>query len=659
MAKLEIRLLGGMEMLLDGNPLNFPTRHSALLLACLAMAPEMRLTRDRITELLWADRADEQARSALRQTLYRLKTVIGDLEPPLLNGNRRHVWLSEQTVWCDVAAFKHALDGDDNGLVEAFALYEGELIEGYGTGSETFETWLSDQRLSIRKIAKNGFFRLADLQGDSRCFADLEATARKLVVIDSFDEAARRLLMNAYAFQDQRNAALKVYAELCTLLKDEFGAVPEPETEALSAAIRDGSLLSRNESTTDKSSRQEPRQGLSDRPYIAVLPFDNMSDEPDQEYFSDAVTEDLITGLSRVRAFYVIARNSTFSYKGRAVQIKQVGQELGARYIVEGSVRKVGNRVRITAQLIDAEHDRHVWAERYDRQVGDIFALQDEITLNIVGAIEPEIRDAESERVRRMPPGVLSAWDCHHRATWHCYKMTKENYVEGIRLLRQAVEIDPMFGHAFGTLAIALYGWVLLGYADNPKESIAEAVEAGRRSVSMDGKNAHNHYGLGRAYTLCGDLEGAVTHFELALEINPSYALVHHGLATAHAFLGRHEEAIEHADAALRLSPRDNLTWAFLQAKAHAHYQLRRYQEAADIALSSTRYPGAEFWCWAVLGASLAQLGRLDQAKAAIAEIRQKNLKVSLEFIRMFLPWRVQANLEHVIEGLRVAGLPE
>jgi len=659
MARLEIRLLGGLEVRFDGNALTFPTRHSALLLACLAMAPDMRLTRGRICELLWVDRAEDQARASLRQTLYRLKSVFGDPEPALFYSNRSHVWLSEQTVWCDVAAFKQALDGDENGLAEAFALYNGELIENHGAAGEAFEAWLSDERLNIRKRAKQGFFRLAGHQNENQCFADLEVTARKLVAIDSVDEAARRLLMTACAFQDQRNAALKAYKELCTLLHDEFGAEPEPETEALSAAIRDGSLLSSKKSAADSSIRQELRPGFSDLPYIAVLPFDNLSDEPDQEYFSNAVTEDLITGLSRVRELYVIARNSTFSYRGRAVQIKQVGEELGARYVVEGSVRRVGDRVRVTAQLIDAEHDRHIWAERYDREVGDIFALQDEITRNIVGTIEPELRDAESERSRQRSPAVLSAWDCHHRATWQCYKMTKENFTEGIRLLRRAVELDPMFGHAFGTLASALFGWVMLGYADNPKASIAEAVEAGRRAVALDSKNAHTYFGLGRAYTLCGDLEGAVTHFELALEINPSYALAYHGLTTAFIFLGRHEEAIAHVDAALRLSPRDTLKWAFLQSKAHAFYQLRWYQEAAETALSSTHFPGAESWCWAFLGASLAQLGRFDEANAAIVQARNMNQKVSLGFIRASLPWRVKSDLEHCIDGLRKAGLPE
>jgi TolB-like protein len=659
MAKLEIRLLGGLEVLLDGNPLTFPTRHSALVLACLAMAPEMRLTRGRITELLWTDRAEEQARATLRQTLYRLKSVIGGLEPAILQGNRRHVWLSAGSVWCDVMAFKQALGGDENGLAEAFALYNGELIEGHGVGGETFEAWLSDERISLRKLATDSFFRLAENQHADRRFADVEATVRKLLAIDPLDEPVHRLLMSACALQDQRNAALNVYKEFCRLLQNELGVDPEPETVALSVTIRDGTFSSSDASATDVSIQPDPVLRPSERAYIAVLPFDNMSDEPDQEYFSDAITEDLIAGLSRVSAFYVIARNSTFTYRGRAVQIKQVSQELGARYVIEGSVRRVGDRVRITVQLIDAEYDRHIWAERYDREVGDIFALQDEITQTLVGAIEPELGEAESERASRKSLDHLNAWDCHHRATWHCYKMTKENFVEGLRLLHQATELDPTFGHVYGSLAIALHAWVLLGHSDAPKESIAKAVEAGRRAVTLDGKDAHNHYGLGRAYTLSGDLDGANSHFQLALEINPSYALAHHGLVTVLALLGQHDAAVGHADTALRLSPRDPLKWTFLQVKAHALYHLRRYDEAAETARISTHYPGAEFWCWVWLGTSLAQLGRIDEAKEAISQVRQKNQNVTLSFIRTSLPWRIAADLEHAIEGLQKAGLPE
>jgi len=682
MAQLKIRLLGGLDVSLDGKALTFPTRHSASLVACLVMAPDMRMARVKIIELLWPDRAEEQARATLRQTLYRLKPLLGDVEPPMLTANRRDVWLGAEYVWSDVAAFKNAIVGDVEQLAEAFALYGGELFEGYGAGGDTFEAWLMDERIELRKLARNGFSRLAAYRYADRRFQEMETTARKLVAIDPMDEGAHRLLLAAFALQDERNAALAAYKDHCGLLRSELGVDPESETEALSEAIRDGGLSGGAETTPehaieigrligDKDSVQarataprdplptEARSALPAQPLVAVLPFDNMSADNDQEYFADAITEDLITALSRVGAFDVISRNSTFAYRGQATQIRELNRQLGAQYVIEGSVRRAGDRVRMTVQLIDAERDSHIWADRYDRDVGDIFALQDEFTETVVGAIEPELGEAQILRANQKPTENLSAWDCYHRAMWHFYKIVKEEYEEGLRLLTLATELDPTFGRAFGTLATAYHGWILLGYEDQPDRLITKAVEAGRRAVVLDSKDPHNHYGLGRAYTLSGDFEGAVTHFNSTLAINPSYAPAHNGLSMALTLLGQPELALEHVDAALRLSPRDPLKWTFQQTKALVLYQLRRYAEAADVARESTHHPAAELWSGAWLAASLAQLGRIEEAKVAIAVVLEKCPHATVGFLRTSLPWRETSELEHAIAGFIQAGLPE
>jgi len=339
MAKLEINLLGGLELRLGGKTLSFQTRHCALLLACLAMTPEMRMTRGQVTELLWPDRADKQARGTLRQTLYRLKKVIGDLEPSVLNSDQCHIWLNAEAVQCDVATFRQAVTGNDDGLDKAFALYEGELMEGHGAGGETFEAWLSDERVSLRKLATICFLRLAASRYADRRFGDMETTACKLAAIDPLDEAAYRLWMAGLALQGRRNAALAVYKDLCQLLQSELGVEPEPETEALYMAIRDGGLPSADETTprhadeidrligrrsreqlepmpTMGSTHSDGSSGLPERPYVAVLPFDTLSDKSDREHSSDGITEELIAALSRGRAFYVIARNTRIHRSG-------------------------------------------------------------------------------------------------------------------------------------------------------------------------------------------------------------------------------------------------------------------------------------------------------------------------------------------------------
>ncbi len=400
-------------------------------------------------------------------------------------------------------------------------------------------------------------------------------------------------------------------------------------------------------------------ENLDPKPSIAVLPFDNMSGDPKQEYFSDGITEDLITALSHVRGFNTIARNSSFTYKGQSISVRDIGKQLGIRYLIEGSVRRSGNRVRISVQLIDAETDQHLWAESYDRDLDDVFLVQDEIVLNVVGAIEPELAEAESARARSKPPDSLDAWECYNRALWHLFKITKEDFATGMGLLQKAIEIDPEFARAYGTIASALHALVLLGHVEDPENIIAKAVAAGRHGVALDNKDTSTHFGLGRAYTLSGDLEGAILHFEAALEINPSSAQAHHGIVTPLTLLGRHEEAIQHADQALRFSPRDPMIWTFLQVKAHALYHLRRYEYAIEVAKKSTHQPGAGFWCWTCLAAAQAQQERVEPAKTAMASAMKRNPQLSVTFISKALPWQVTEDLEHYLEGLRKAGLPE
>lgn len=404
------------------------------------------------------------------------------------------------------------------------------------------------------------------------------------------------------------------------------------------------------------ASRLDP---VSREPSIAVLPLTNMSSEPELEHVADGIAEDLIAALSRMRGFHLIARNSTFTYKGKAVHVKQVGEDLGVRYVVEGSVRKAGNRLRVAVQLIDAEFDTHLWAESYDREVEDIFSLQDEITRLIAGAIEPELGEAEAERTRQKPPESFDAWDCYYRGMWHILKFTDEGFSEGLRFLRKSIEVDPSYARAHGAIAAALQVYVLRGQSPSPDLEVAEALKAGQRAVSLDRKDARNHVGLGRAYFQSGDVEASVAHFQLALEINPSFAWAHHGLVSSLTFLGQFEKAVDHADLALRYSPRDPMAWAFLVAKAHALYHLRRYDEAIEAATAATRQAETEFRCWTPLAAALAQSGRLAEAEEAVGEVLKRNGKVCLDYVRTAVPWKVIADREHYLDGLRRAGLPE
>ncbi len=398
---------------------------------------------------------------------------------------------------------------------------------------------------------------------------------------------------------------------------------------------------------------------LPDKPSIAVLPFDNMSGDPEQEYFADGIVDDLITALSRVREFMVIARNSSFTYKGRAVDVTEVGRELGVRYVIEGSVRKAGERVRITVQLIDSNSNSHLWADRYDRVVEDIFALQDEITAAIAAAIRPELALAEQERALRKPPESLDAYDLYYRGCWHCWQTTNENLTEGVRLLREACAIDPNFALAHARLASGLYAIIIIWNPDDWENLARDALDHGRRAVALDKNDAVCHYGLGRALAANGDWLAARDAFAKALTLDPNNVQGHHGLAFALGHLRQYDEALRHSDMAIRLSPRDPAMWSFLLVKAMIFYEMLDYDKAADVARQSTRESNARHNSWSVLAAALGQSGRIDEAQSAVNELLQQMPDATIRTDRLALAQNAPDPADHLREGLRKAGMPE
>jgi adenylate cyclase len=294
---------------------------------------------------------------------------------------------------------------------------------------------------------------------------------------------------------------------------------------------------------------------LPDKPSIAVLPFDNMSRDPEQEYFSDGIAEDIITALSRIRWFFVIARNTTFTFKGKAVDVQAVAKDLGVNYVLEGSVRKAGERVRVTVQLIDGATGNHLWAERYDRGLEDIFALQDEITENVVGAIEPEIAQAELDRGKAKKPENMDAWDIYLRGRSQVQSNARDSIADGIRQLLAAIEMEPDFARAHAMLATAYGRQLIQGFAEDREQTRELAMQAGSRAVALDKNDADSHVGLGMALRAVKDFEEAILALETAIECNPSHAYAHSTLGMTLGVSGRAEDAMEHHRSALRLSP--------------------------------------------------------------------------------------------------------
>ena len=361
--------------------------------------------------------------------------------------------------------------------------------------------------------------------------------------------------------------------------------------------------------------QSRPGLALPDKPSIAVLPFTNMSGDPEQDYFADGMTEDIITGLSRARWLFVIARNSSFAYKGRSTDVKQVAHELGVRYVLEGSVRKVGERVRISVQLAEGTSGRQLWAKRYDRELSDIFAVQDEITETIIGAVEPELGKVERRRSAGKRPDNLDAWDLYQRGMSHLYEYTKDDLQRAQQYFAQAIARDPQLGPAHSGLAETYYYEGVYGFADSILDNREKALAPALRAVVLDAEDAGAHCTLGRAYYMRREYDAAFRELKTALELNPSLALAHYGLGATLVFSGRAEESIPYLTTAIRLSPHDPNMGSFLVRLADAAYFLKRYEEAAEWARRALQQPNFQWSRYTVLIAALAQLGRLRRGQ--------------------------------------------
>ncbi|MCP3447999.1 winged helix-turn-helix domain-containing protein [Bradyrhizobium sp. CCGUVB14] len=394
----------------------------------------------------------------------------------------------------------------------------------------------------------------------------------------------------------------------------------------------------------------------SDRPGIAVLAFENMSGDPSQEYFGDGISEDILTALSKQRWFIVIARNSSFTYKGRAVHLRQIAEELGVRYIVEGSVRKVDNRVRITAQLNDATTGGHLWAERYDRELVDVFAVQDEITERIVAAIEPQIHAAENFRTHRKPPSSLDAWDLLMQALSHYWRITPQDHAAAQKLLERAIAIDPDYGQALAVLAASHMFGVHLGWAELATTApIAE--NAALAAMRCDHENAWAHAALGSVCFSTSRLADALSEFEQALALNPNFSLAQGYYALALSYAGRPGDSFEAAQKAIRLSPRDPSLAIYYGIAGYARFTERQYDEAIALAREAIRHRGDLTGAYRVLAVSAGMTGDGALADMALGELRRTQPNISLDWIATQLPWANDADREHYLEGFRRAGL--
>ncbi|MCZ6720127.1 MAG: adenylate/guanylate cyclase domain-containing protein [Proteobacteria bacterium] len=412
----------------------------------------------------------------------------------------------------------------------------------------------------------------------------------------------------------------------------------------------------RSDPVTDVSA---PVPGFQGRPAIAVLAFDNMSGDPEQEYFADGIADDILTRLAMWRWMPVIARNSSFAYKGKSVDMRRIGRELGARYVLEGSVRKADGRVRVTGQLIDAETGHHVWADRYDRPLDEIFAVQDEITDAIVSALEPAVGEAVMQRTRLKPPASLDAWELHQRGMWHFTRSTKEDYAAARDSFGRAIGIDPSFAGSHSILAIITTIEVLFAWTDDPRGALRDAHMEAENAVALDAMDAWAHVALCFCKMFARQYEGALAAGRRATELNPSLAMGHYIRGGALMLDGQPREAIASMTRAARISAKDPMLHAWLSGLGFAHYMARDYIKAVELTTRSLvevpHNPAGQRNHACVL----AQLGRTEEARAALERFLELSPGFTAEAARRSMPFRDETDAAHFLDGLRKAGLPE
>ena len=663
MSRVRVSLIGGFGLAgVSGAPLHLPSSKGRALVCYLCLQqPEMQ-DRDLLATLLWTESPREQARASLRQELRRIRAMLGP-EHGILISDGASVGFATGMVESDVQEFRawSSSEGAED-LVRATELYRGDLLAGLGTDAPAFEDWLLIERESLRGLALAGLTRLAGLQEG----AEAVRTLRRLVGLDPLNEAGHCALMHLLAQQGNHAAALRQYERCRDILAADLGIDPTRETVELFDAIFDGRIAAKPQGAGVAGSRVAlaypiPPPRLPDKPSIAVLPFANMGGDPEHDYFADGMTEDLITELSKISGLFVIARNSTFAYKGKTIAIRQVAEELGVRYILEGSVRRAGDQLRINAQLVDATTSGHVCAERYDGSLADVFALQDEVTQNIVTALEVNLTAAERERRARKETDAPEAYDAFLRGWGHYRLETPEDFAQSLTYFEEAIRLDPNYGRPRAALATVYWEISDNHWVKRLGMSYAKASENVRQHLeeALKDPTPFAHRTAARMHVSDGRWDEAIAEAKraIALDANDPDACV--AMSVVLVKVGRPAEGLEFVETARRLDPQSDYLWWLGDAQFH----MERYDDAAATLLrATTRSPG-DMWNFLLLAAAYGQLGREQEARSAIETFNKLRAEVvqrphTLAGVDDW-SFRHSAERERLREGLRKAGMPE
>jgi TolB-like protein/two-component SAPR family response regulator len=632
----------------NGRPVDITSKKNRALLAILALSPQLSASRDGLANLLWSDRDDAHARSSLRQSIALMRRELGETVLAAIDISDETISLIADRVEVDALNFLRLAEARDAAsLRRAAELYRGELLAGFIISDPAFDDWLESERARFSEIALRTLDRLVLLETGP---AEI-ATAKRLLALDQMRESSHRLLMQAYAHNGEKALALKQFDICKELLHQELHVAPAQETAELRERIANNSVAQRSSSASSS---------LPNKPSIAVMPFQNLSGNPEQEYFADGLTEDIITALSRVSGLTVIARTSSFIYKGQNLDTKRVAGELGVAYVMEGSVRRAGDRLRVTAQLIDGMTGHHVWAERYDRPAGDIFDIQDEIMRSVAASTETQIQLSEGAAIEARRIGEPKAAELVMRAWGRIHDFTPEALAQAAELAERAILLEPMNPRAHIIRARVHMNQLWFGVIAHNEANVETGLRLAETGVRLAPRDEWAHFCMAFAYEMAGRPEDAVAECRRAIELNPNFSNGYSELGRALAALGQSQEAIEACRTALRLNPRDPSNWERHNTLALAHFTAEDYEASLQEARTAVQRRREVPEGLIILAAAASALGAVEEATRTVAQCAARWPNIRLGNIApIYVPIFREADRQRLWDTLRKVGFPE
>jgi len=657
--------LGGFAgRLPGGGELRLPTRKSEALLAYLAMSPGVPVARETLAELLWGGRGEEQARNSLRQALAVLRKALAPADPSPLYSDRRAALCDADAIWLDVAEFERLVAAETGeSLASAAALYRGEFLAGLHFREPSIDEWVSHERRRLQAMASRALAALLDCQRRNGDEVRAIGTAQRLLALDPLAEATHCALMELHLEQGQPGLAIRQYGLCREILAEELGVEPGDATEELYRSA----CRSRTIAPGDGKDRNHPkpaaaaRPALPEKPSIVVLPFDNTGNDPEEEYFSDGITEDIITDLSRYSSLFVTARTSSFAFKGRDAGDREIARNLAVSYVVGGSVRRAGDRLRVTVRLVEAESGTPLWGQRYDRKTVDLVAIQDEIAETVAATLAGRIGEFTAQRARRKAPENLTAVDCMLQARRLIYRFNPKDNGRARELLDKAIAIDPDYATAHAWLAESWWCDWAGGWRLPDATCLLRMSEAAERAYRLDDADAQARLEIGQVHLFRRQYDEARHHIWKAAMLNPGNTDVSVFQSMYQTFTGDAAGAVDTLDAAMRRDPFGH----FGLVLGMAQYSVRRYEEACA-ALKTVRARFSELHAWRA--ASEAQRGDTQAARAAAtrfreavdADRREAGAAAPVDLLAFLAdrnPFAREQDAAHFLDGLAKAGL--